>query len=108
MLTWPEKVKFALGLLPAMVFGQSYVEKQDSLTVTEWMKKQVGFAAGRHSCLPCCIQASASRISESASPVINSSLISAAGAVPMLGSCRYEPCQHASWGRAPASEQTAV
>ncbi|KAK9804186.1 hypothetical protein WJX73_010396 [Symbiochloris irregularis] len=40
MLTWPEKIQFALGLLPAMVFGQSYVEKQDSLTVTDWMKKQ--------------------------------------------------------------------
>uniref|UniRef100_A0A0E0CWA2 Phytoene dehydrogenase n=1 Tax=Oryza meridionalis TaxID=40149 RepID=A0A0E0CWA2_9ORYZ len=40
MLTWPEKVKFALGLLPAMVGGQAYVEAQDGLTVSEWMKKQ--------------------------------------------------------------------
>ncbi|CAD6209882.1 unnamed protein product [Miscanthus lutarioriparius] len=39
-LTWPEKVKFALGLLPAMVGGQPYVEAQDGLTVSEWMKKQ--------------------------------------------------------------------
>ena len=42
MLTWPEKIKFALGLLPAIVFGQPYVEAQDGLTVTEWMRKQVG------------------------------------------------------------------
>ncbi|KAG8073733.1 hypothetical protein GUJ93_ZPchr0006g45625 [Zizania palustris] len=40
MLTWPEKVKFALGLLPAMVGGQTYVEAQDGLSVSEWMKKQ--------------------------------------------------------------------
>ena len=45
MLTWPEKILFAKGLLPAMAFGQSYVEKQDSLTVTEWMKKQACTAA---------------------------------------------------------------
>lgn len=41
MLTWPEKIKFAIGLLPAMVGGQAYVEAQDTLSVTEWMKKQV-------------------------------------------------------------------
>ena len=41
MLTWPEKIKFALGLLPAIVQGQSYVERQDKLTVSQWMKKQV-------------------------------------------------------------------
>ncbi|XP_022722504.1 phytoene dehydrogenase, chloroplastic/chromoplastic-like [Durio zibethinus] len=40
MLTWPEKVKFAIGLLPAMLGGQPYVEAQDGLTVKEWMKKQ--------------------------------------------------------------------
>jgi 15-cis-phytoene desaturase len=40
MLSWPEKVQFALGLLPAMVGGQKYVEEQDSLTVSEWLKKQ--------------------------------------------------------------------
>jgi 15-cis-phytoene desaturase len=40
MLTWPEKIQFALGLLPAIVQGQSYVEAQDALTVSEWMKKQ--------------------------------------------------------------------
>jgi len=40
MLTWPEKIQFGLGLLPAIIFGQQYVEEQDSLSVTEWMKKQ--------------------------------------------------------------------
>nr|BBQ09388.1 phytoene desaturase [Lithospermum erythrorhizon] len=40
MLTWPEKVKFAIGLLPAILGGQSYVEAQDGLTVKDWMKKQ--------------------------------------------------------------------
>ncbi|GIL70058.1 hypothetical protein Vretimale_3332 [Volvox reticuliferus] len=40
MLTWPEKIQFALGLLPAIIFGQKYVEEQDNLTVTEWMRKQ--------------------------------------------------------------------
>ncbi|XP_042458290.1 15-cis-phytoene desaturase, chloroplastic/chromoplastic-like [Zingiber officinale] len=40
MLTWPEKVRFAIGLLPAILGGQAYVEAQDGLTVTEWMKKQ--------------------------------------------------------------------
>ncbi|KAF3547302.1 hypothetical protein DY000_02009046 [Brassica cretica] len=32
MLTWPEKIKFAIGLLPAMVGGQPYVEAQDGLS----------------------------------------------------------------------------
>ncbi|KAG2500804.1 hypothetical protein HYH03_001566 [Edaphochlamys debaryana] len=40
MLTWPEKIQFAIGLLPAIIFGQKYCEEQDSLTVSEWMKKQ--------------------------------------------------------------------
>ena len=40
MLTWPEKIQFALGLLPAMVGGQGYVEAQDHLTVKQWMKQQ--------------------------------------------------------------------
>lgn len=41
MLTWPEKVKFAIGLLPAMLGGQSYVEAQDGISVKDWMRKQV-------------------------------------------------------------------
>jgi len=41
MLSFPEKVRFAIGLLPAIVGGQAYVEAQDGLTVREWMLKQV-------------------------------------------------------------------
>ena len=40
MLTWEEKIKFAIGLLPAIVGGQAYVEAQDGISVTEWMKRQ--------------------------------------------------------------------
>lgn len=40
MLTWPEKIRFAIGLLPAIVLGQPYVEAQDKLTVTQWMRQQ--------------------------------------------------------------------
>lgn len=40
MLTWPEKIRFGLGLLPAIVQGQSYVEAMDKYTWSEWMKKQ--------------------------------------------------------------------
>ena len=52
MLSLEEKIKFAIGLLPAMIQGQSYVEAQDNVTVQEWMEKQVRpctmtFACGR-------------------------------------------------------------
>ncbi len=40
MLTWPEKIRFGLGLLPAIVQGQSYVEEMDKYTWSEWMAKQ--------------------------------------------------------------------
>ncbi|KAI5679526.1 hypothetical protein M9H77_00753 [Catharanthus roseus] len=40
MLTWPEKIKFAVGLLPAILGGQAYVEAQDGITVKDWMRKQ--------------------------------------------------------------------
>ncbi|PIM99469.1 15-cis-phytoene desaturase [Handroanthus impetiginosus] len=40
MLTWPEKIKFAIGLLPAIIGGQSYIEAQDGITVKDWMRKQ--------------------------------------------------------------------
>ena len=39
MLTWPEKIRFGIGLLPAFLFGQSYVDEQDRLTTLEWMEK---------------------------------------------------------------------
>ncbi|KAF5947778.1 hypothetical protein HYC85_013735 [Camellia sinensis] len=40
MLTWPEKIKFAIGLIPAILGGQAYVEAQDGLSVKDWMRKQ--------------------------------------------------------------------
>ena len=40
MLTWEEKIRFGWGLLPAIIFGQKYVDDQDDVTVSEWMKKQ--------------------------------------------------------------------
>ncbi|XTZ11919.1 MAG: 15-cis-phytoene desaturase [cyanobacterium endosymbiont of Rhopalodia inflata] len=40
MLTWGEKVKFGLGLIPAIIHGQSYVEKMDRYSWSEWIKKQ--------------------------------------------------------------------
>ena len=40
MLTWPEKIRFGIGLIPAMLRGQAYVEEMDSYSWSEWMKKQ--------------------------------------------------------------------
>ncbi|MDY7006517.1 MAG: 15-cis-phytoene desaturase [Cyanobacteriota bacterium] len=40
MLTWPEKIRFGIGLIPAMLQGQEYVEKMDRYTFSEWLKKQ--------------------------------------------------------------------
>ena len=40
MLTWGEKIRFGIGLIPAMVLGQSYVEAMDKYSWSEWMKKQ--------------------------------------------------------------------
>ena len=40
MLSWPEKVSFGLGLIPAMLRGQEYVEECDNYSWTEWLKKQ--------------------------------------------------------------------
>ncbi|MEB3200850.1 MAG: 15-cis-phytoene desaturase [Synechococcaceae cyanobacterium] len=38
MLTWPEKIAFGLGLVPAMLRGQDYVEACDQYSWTEWLK----------------------------------------------------------------------
>lgn len=38
LLTWEEKIKLGIGLIPAYLFGQSYVEQQESVTVKEWMR----------------------------------------------------------------------
>ena len=40
MLSWPEKISFGLGLLPAMIRGQEYVEECDEYSWSEWLKKQ--------------------------------------------------------------------
>ena len=38
LLTWPEKIKLGIGLIPAYLFGQSYVEQQEGVTVKQWMR----------------------------------------------------------------------
>jgi 15-cis-phytoene desaturase len=40
MLTWEEKIKFGLGLIPAIIKGQEYVEAMDQYSWTEWLRKQ--------------------------------------------------------------------
>jgi 15-cis-phytoene desaturase len=38
MLTWGQKVKLAVGLIPAIVRGDKYVESMDKYTLTEWLR----------------------------------------------------------------------
>jgi len=38
LLTWLEKIKLGIGLVPAYIFGQDYVEAQEGVTVLEWMR----------------------------------------------------------------------
>jgi 15-cis-phytoene desaturase len=38
MLSWPEKIRFGLGLVPAMLKGQDYVEDCDKYSWTEWLQ----------------------------------------------------------------------
>ncbi len=40
MLTWNQKIRFAIGLLPAIVRGQKYVEEMDKYTLSEWLRLQ--------------------------------------------------------------------
>lgn len=40
MLTWEQKIRFAVGLLPAIVRGQQYVEDMDKYSLLEWLEKQ--------------------------------------------------------------------
>ncbi len=40
MLSWPEKIRFGIGLLPAMIRGQGYVEAMDRYTWSQWMERQ--------------------------------------------------------------------
>jgi 15-cis-phytoene desaturase len=38
MLTWPAKIAFGLGLVPAMLRGQDYVEECDKYSWSEWLR----------------------------------------------------------------------
>ncbi len=40
MLTWEQKIRFAVGLLPAIVRGQQYVENMDRYSLLEWLRLQ--------------------------------------------------------------------
>ncbi|QKQ76054.1 15-cis-phytoene desaturase [Nostoc sp. TCL240-02] len=40
MLTWEQKIRFAVGLLPAVVRGQKYVEEMDKYSFLEWLERQ--------------------------------------------------------------------
>ena len=40
MLTWEQKIRFAIGLLPAIVRGQKYVEAMDKYSLLEWLRLQ--------------------------------------------------------------------
>ncbi len=40
MLTWEQKIKFALGLWPAVLRGQQYVEDMDKYSLLEWLRLQ--------------------------------------------------------------------
>ncbi|MDM9581828.1 15-cis-phytoene desaturase [Nostoc sp. GT001] len=39
MLTWPEKIRFGIGLLQVMIQGQKYVEEMDKYSWTDWLRK---------------------------------------------------------------------
>ena len=40
LLTWQQKIRFAIGLIPAVIRGQQYVEDMDKYTMSEWLKLQ--------------------------------------------------------------------
>lgn len=40
MLTWEQKIRFAVGLLPAVIRGQKYVEDMDKYSFLEWLERQ--------------------------------------------------------------------
>jgi 15-cis-phytoene desaturase len=40
MLTWEEKIRLGIGLIPAILQGQSYVEEMDKYSWSEWLQKQ--------------------------------------------------------------------
>ena len=40
MLSWKEKILLGIGLIPAYIFGQRYVEEQEKVTVQEWLDQR--------------------------------------------------------------------
>ncbi len=40
MLTWNQKIRFAIGLIPAIIRGQKYVESTDKYSLIEWLRLQ--------------------------------------------------------------------
>jgi 15-cis-phytoene desaturase len=40
MLTWEQKIRFAIGLWPGVLRGQKYVESVDKYSFLEWIKRQ--------------------------------------------------------------------
>jgi 15-cis-phytoene desaturase len=40
MLSWGQKVRLAVGLIPAIVRGDKYVESMDKYTMTEWLRSR--------------------------------------------------------------------
>ncbi len=40
MLTWEQKIRFAIGLWPGVLRGQKYVEDMDKYSFLEWVKRQ--------------------------------------------------------------------
>ncbi len=40
MLTWKQKIRFAIGLFPAIIRGQKYVEDMDKYSLIEWLRRQ--------------------------------------------------------------------
>ena len=40
MLTWEQKIRFAIGLWPGVLRGQKYVEEMDKYSLLEWLTRQ--------------------------------------------------------------------
>ncbi|MBW4539921.1 MAG: 15-cis-phytoene desaturase [Myxacorys chilensis ATA2-1-KO14] len=40
MLTWEQKIRFAVGLWPGVLRGQKYVEDMDKYSLIEWLRRQ--------------------------------------------------------------------
>jgi 15-cis-phytoene desaturase len=40
MLTWEQKIRFAIGLWPGVLRGQNYVEAMDKYSLLEWLQRQ--------------------------------------------------------------------